>query len=98
LRNETARGIVGLQANSWEESCDGISSQPSVGVVSGDAQILDRHCETNTAVRRNKDDNSHYASSIAQTMLEAQPIAAGANGHTLFVTATSQNKQYLANI
>ena len=43
------------------ESCDGISSEPPVGVVSGDAQIFDRHCAPGTAARRNKGDNSYYA-------------------------------------
>jgi hypothetical protein len=44
---------------------------PPVGVVSGDAQIPDRHCATDKAVRRNADDISYYASSIAQALLEA---------------------------
>jgi hypothetical protein len=63
LRNQPACGIDGLQANSWGESCGGISSEPPpVGVVNGDdAQILDPHCAANTTMRKNTDDNYYYA-------------------------------------
>ena len=58
-----------LMVISWGESCGCISPETRVAVTHGDAQILDRQCATNTAVRRNTDDNSWDASSIAQAML-----------------------------
>jgi hypothetical protein len=54
---------------SWEGSCGCISPETRVAVTHGDAQTLDRQCATNTVVRRNTDDNSWDASSIAQAML-----------------------------
>jgi hypothetical protein len=64
-------GSLACRPNFCGESCDGISSERPVGVVNGDAQIRARHCATNTAGRRNKDDSCYYGFSIAHVLLEA---------------------------
>jgi hypothetical protein len=67
-----------LMVISWGGSCGCISPETRVGVTHGDAQILDRQCATNTAVRRNTDDNSWDASSIARELRRALDWATAA--------------------